>query len=87
MNQLKIEWSQADYDATWPVDPAYPNGEAIDVHPDAARSCLASLRYPAPSCGAWSIHCPACRRTVVVTATGLADDPRSVRIGCQGGAR
>ena len=87
MNQLKIDWSPADYTATWPANPAYPNGETVDVHPGAPRSCLASLRYPAPSCGAWSIDCQACRRMVVVTATGHADDPRSVRIGCQAGAR
>jgi hypothetical protein len=87
MNQLNIEWSPADYAATWPANPAYPSGEAIDVHPGAARSCLAGLRYPAPSCGAWSIRCQACRRMVVVTATGQADDPRWVRIGCEGGAR
>ena len=40
-----------------------------------------------PCCGIWSIHCRACRKTVMVTAAGFADDPRSVRIGCQGGAR
>ena len=87
MNQLTIEWSPAEYTATWPAKPAYPNGEPVDVHPGAPRSCLASLRYPAPSCGVWSIRCQACRRMVVVTAAGLADDPRSVRIGCQRGAR
>jgi hypothetical protein len=87
MSQLETTWSPADHTATWPVKPAYPNGDPVDEQPGAPRSYLASLRYPAPSCGAWSIHCRACRRMVAVTTTGHADDPRSVRIGCPGGAR
>jgi hypothetical protein len=83
MNQFETTWSPADHTATWPAKPAYPEGETIDEQPGAPRSCLAALRYPAPCCGTWSIHCRACRKTVVVTAAGLADDPCSVRIGCQ----
>jgi hypothetical protein len=86
MNQLTIAWSPADHAASWPARPAFPNGEPIDEQPGAPRSCLAMLRYPAPRCGTWSVHCQACRKTVVVTAAGLADDPRSLRIGCQGAA-
>jgi hypothetical protein len=84
MNQLKTTWSPADHTATWPAKPAYPNGEPVDEQHGAPRSCLATLRYPAQCCGIRSIHCRACRKTVIVTVAGLADEPRSVRIGCQG---
>jgi len=83
MNQLKIDWSPADRTATWPANPAHPYGEPIDEQPGAPCSCFASLRYPAPGCGTWSIYCRACRKMIVVTAAGLTDDPCSVRIGCQ----
>jgi hypothetical protein len=58
MNQLETTWSPADHTATWPTNPAYPGGETIDEQSGAPRSCLAMLRYPAPCCGTWSIHCP-----------------------------
>jgi hypothetical protein len=87
MNQLETIWNPADHTVTWRANPAYLNGDPIDEQPGVPRSCLARLRYPSPCCGTWSIHCRACRKTVIVMAAGFADDPRSVRIGCQGGAR
>jgi hypothetical protein len=82
MNQLETTWSPANHTAAWPAKSASPNGKPSDEQPNAPRSCLATLRYPAPCCGTWSIYCRACRKTVVVTAASLADNPCSVRIGC-----
>ena len=64
------------------ADPAYPDGVAVDVSGGATTTCRVDVPYPAPACGAWLIHCPACRFTVLVTAAGRDDDPRSVLLPC-----
>jgi len=84
MSHLEIEWSGSEWPAQWNADPAFPTGIAIDERPGAPRSCYATLRYPAPGCGAWAVTCQHCGRGMVVTATGRHDDPCSVRIACQG---
>jgi len=64
-------------------NPAYPNG--IDVRETApgVQSCRAELPYPAPERLIWSVRCRLCGRTLMLTAAGRADDPRSVTIPCR----
>jgi hypothetical protein len=45
--------------------------------------CFVKLPYPAVRVGMWRVACETCGVSVVVTAAGRPDDPRSVRIPCQ----
>lgn len=61
-------------------NPNYPNG--LDIKIDRNPYCFVALPYPAPECGHWSLLCERCGLTVVVTAAGRSDDPKSVEIPC-----
>lgn len=77
-----IVWLSEKRLAQHPPNPDYPTGIALDLAPEKGPACLAELPYPAPCVGTWSIICQTCRRSIMVTAAGRADDPVSVRIGC-----
>jgi len=68
--------------AQCPSNPAFPKGiDVIAVKP-GQRSCLVALPYPAPECGQHLVLCSDCNMSVMITAAGRADDPRTARIPC-----
>jgi hypothetical protein len=79
---IKVTWVDHGREARHPADPAYPDGVDVDLSRGVARSCRTALPYPAPRCGLYVIACRACGQSVVVTAAGRRDDPRSVAIAC-----
>lgn len=69
--------------AQCPPNPKYPDGIDIDASVRFLPSCMVSIPYPAPECGHWEIGCKECNQTILVTAAGRPDDPKSARIRCQ----
>jgi hypothetical protein len=80
-----VDWVDQHHESTYPPDPAYPSGTAIDVALDAQRACRVELVYPAERCGLWVITCRACGYSIALATAGRADDPCSVRVPCQVG--
>lgn len=78
---LVIEFLDGGRTAQNPANPLYPLGMDVDMSA-GAKSCSASLPYPAPRCGLMLLSCPLCGLRVAVTVAGRADDPRSVRVAC-----
>lgn len=66
--------------ARCPPDPNYPEGKRIDL--GVLPNCAVELPYPAPECGQFVVACGECKASVVVTAAGRPDDPRSVTVPC-----
>jgi hypothetical protein len=81
--RFSIDWSDAHREPTYPADPAYPNGHAMDVALDAPQACRAELPYPAARIGTWIVHCRVCGYRIALATTGRSDDPRSVRVPCR----
>jgi hypothetical protein len=79
---LKLEWLDGESLPYRQPDPLYPNGVDIEERAGASPTCFTTLPYPAPRCGVWVISCPDCKKTVVITAAGRADDARSARVTC-----
>lgn len=63
-------------------DPRFPDGMKLNVA-GIAPSCTVELPYPAPECGHFLATCGKCGYSIVVTAAGRSDDPRSVQIPCR----
>lgn len=63
-------------------NPAYPDGIDLDATRPDEQTCLIALPYPAPECGYFVVDCHLCRMTIMITAAGRPDDPRSVRLPC-----
>jgi len=80
---MKVAWLDEGRHAHHPADPAYPNGIDVDCSGGASLTCTQPLPYPAERCGQYFIVCEACGRTVIITAAGRRDDPRSVTIACK----
>lgn len=80
-----VKWVDAGYFAQCKPDPEYPDGMDLDLSRGARKVCKVKLAYPARRCGHWSVNCKSCGVMVMVTASGRADDPRSVTIGCKPG--
>lgn len=81
--RFSVDWMDAHREATYPADPAYLNGAAIDVALDAPKACRVQLSYPALRCGLWVITCRQCAFSIAVATAGRADDPCSVRVPCR----
>ena len=66
-------------------NPDFLDGVEIDgTNGDRSiASCLTTIPYPAPECGQWLLTCRLCSLTVLITAAGRPDDPRSARVPCQ----
>lgn len=69
--------------AQCPSNPAHPEGVHVDRADGRTPFCYVQLPYPAPECGTWHINCQKCGYSLVITAAGRPDDPRSVSIPCQ----
>jgi hypothetical protein len=84
---MRVTWLDERRKAQHPPNPAYPNGIDVDCAGGAEMSCTKRLPYPAKGCGQYLVVCETCGRTIIITAAGLPDDPRSVKIACKLGPR
>ena len=82
-NQFKIDWIDKGTNAILSSDPSYPNGIDLDISKGAERTCSTTLPYPAKRCGVYSVKCNKCQLAVMITTTGRADDPRTVKLSCR----
>lgn len=82
--RFSVDWIDADREATYPADPGYPNGVAIDVALDAPHACRVELPWPAARVGQWVVVCRECGFAVALETAGRCDDPQSVRMPCRG---
>jgi hypothetical protein len=82
-SRFGVDWIDGHRAATYPADPGYPNGVAIDVALDAVRACRAELPYPAARCGLWVLRCTLCGYAIALATAGRKDDPRTVRLPCR----
>lgn len=83
-DNLRVKWISRHRKARLQPNPAYPNG--IDVVTEPGKEgprCKTDLPYPAPECGLHSVRCAKCGTSVMVTAAGRIDDPKSVTIPCK----
>lgn len=82
-SRFLTDWVDQHRESTYPANPSYPHGSAIDVALDAAHACRVQLPWPAARCGLWVVTCRACGYAISLTTAGRADDPRSVRMPCK----
>jgi hypothetical protein len=69
--------------AQCPSNPDYPDGIHLDARTKPGEAyCLVELPYPAPECGQFHVQCGRCSLSLLITAAGRPDDPRSLRIPC-----
>jgi hypothetical protein len=80
---MLVTWLEEERRPRHPANPAYPKGIDLDCSGGAKVTCTETLPYPAKGCGQHLVACEICGRKVVITATGRADDPRSVKIACK----
>jgi hypothetical protein len=84
---MRVTWLDERRRPQHPPNPTYPNGIEVDCSGGAAITCTQALPYPAKGCGRYFLVCEACGRTILITATGQADDPRSVKVACKIGGK
>lgn len=80
---LKATWVDHGRERQNPTNPQFPNGVDLDMAGPHRPRCRIELKYPARRCGVWAIECRLCGLSIAVTATGRADDPRSVTVRCK----
>lgn len=80
---MRLTWLDEGRRTQHPPNPAYPNDIEVDCSGGAAVTCTQTLPYPAKGCGQYFLVCETCGRTILITATGQPDDPRSVKIACK----
>lgn len=80
---MKVTWLDEGRVPQHPPDPAYPNGIDVDCSGGAKETCTQLLPYPAERCGQYFVVCENCGCTIIITATGRQDDPRSVKVACK----
>ena len=80
--QVDIRWFDRGVEPKCPPNPKYPLG--IDLGVDIGRNCKVALPYPAKRCGYYVVRCERCGYTIGVTTAGRPDDPRSIRLPCDG---
>jgi hypothetical protein len=84
METLSVRWFGTGRKAQCQANPNYPNGIDLDMSSGRVVICATELPYPAPEVGQWRISCQRCGLSILVTAAGRTDDPRSVRVSCKG---
>jgi hypothetical protein len=83
--KLNVTWLDGGREPKCPPNPAYPEGIDIDMSKGAALTCETKLKpYPTPRCGLFEVYCVMCGQRVVLTTAGRPDDPRSIKLACQG---
>jgi hypothetical protein len=80
---MRVTWLDEGRRPQQPPNPAHPNGIEVDFSGGAKVTCTRALPYPAKGCGQHLVTCEICGRKIIITATGRADDPRSVKIACK----
>lgn len=86
MTTHNVHWIDSGREPQCPPNPAYPDGVDLDPIPGQI-GCKVDLPYPAKRCGIYTVTCDVCGVRVQITTAGRADDPRSVRMPCNIGAR
>lgn len=82
--RFHITWIGSGRTAQCAANPAHPDGIDVTIpHPPGQATCTTPLPYPARECGAHRIACRICGATVMVTAAGRRDDPRSLTVPCK----
>lgn len=84
MTYLTIRWIDRHREPQCPPNPDYPAGKDVDMSNGADKTCEAPLPHPAPRCGYYIVECETCGFRAVITTAGRPDDPRSVKIACDG---
>lgn len=80
---IRIRWVDSGREPVCKPDPAFPKGRDLDVSHEAAKTCFATLPYPAPRCGYHVVICETCGFSAMVSTAGRPDDPRSVKLPCK----
>lgn len=80
---MRLTWLDEERHPQHPANPAYPNGIDVDCSEGAKITCTQALPYPAKGCGQYLLACGRCGLTIIITAAGRADDPRSVKVACK----
>jgi hypothetical protein len=78
-SRFEVHWKDGEREPQVPFNREYPWG--IDVK--ACDGCKVELPWPAPRCGLWFVKCTYCKSSMVITAAGRVDDPRSVVLKCR----
>ena len=84
---IRVTWLDEGRRSQFPANPNYPNGIDLDCSGDAKVTCTQALPYPATGCGQYLLVCERCGLKLIITATGRADDPRSVKMACKNGKK
>ena len=79
---IDVIWIDGGREPQCEPDPYYPNGRDINASQGAMLSCKVDLLYPAPRCGMHHLKCRLCKLSVMITAAGRIDDPRTVIVAC-----
>jgi hypothetical protein len=84
-DQFVIDWIDHGREPECDPNPKFPNGQDVDAHPGvpAFAKCIATLPYPAPRCGAYTVQCRRCGYKVACTTAGRPDDPLSITLLCK----
>jgi hypothetical protein len=80
---MRVTWLDEGRRPQHRANPAYPKGIDVDCSGGAKVTCMQALPYPAKGCGQHLVTCELCGQKIIITATGQADDPRSVKIACK----
>lgn len=82
LSKLTAQWFGIGRKAQHPSNPAYPEGIRLDMG-GSGKACSIEFDYPAPEVGSWLVKCELCGLSVLITAAGRPDDPRSIRVPCK----
>jgi len=82
---ITVKWIDRGRRPTQKPNPNYPDGIDLDMSDGAQKTCTVKLEpYPTPRCGLFAVSCSRCSLSVLITTAGRPDDPRSVKLACQG---
>jgi hypothetical protein len=87
MSDIQIKFISHHRKAKNKPNPEYPDGIDLDLTKGAKVACLADLPYPAECCGILIVRCKKCGANATITTAGRRDDPRSVKLGCDGSSK
>jgi hypothetical protein len=82
--KFRVKWIDDNREPQCTPDPNYPNGIDLDISEGKTPYCSSDLPYPARRCGFFMVECMNCGQIVGVTTAGRPDDPRSIKMACQG---
>jgi hypothetical protein len=83
--RFRVKWVDHYQEPRCAPNPDYPNGVDLDISGGETPFCFTDLPYPAKRIGLFEIKCMNCGQIVAVSTAGRPDDPRSIKMACQGG--